>query len=1850
MKRTIQFLALVLFLIGFISLSSCNKSKRSAEDVRSNEELFSGLILDYTQGEIVPGDPVRIVFKEAMVAEDAIGKPLDTKILQFDPIYKGMLKWENASVLVFEPETPSYNTRFKASLDVKGLLKDQKDLNIPTESFQFGFHTYPLELTVYMDPMRIKRSDSGSGTEVAIDGRMVFNAKVDSTLVEELLSIDTDNQTGTISWIHEDREHRFILSGIQRTKEIGTLVIQVDEREALGLANRYEKRFIIPAEGTFKVLNAEKKPGSDREIIISFSDLVDEKMDLNGLIGLRDVDQQPVFNLKDNSVHVIFKSALEGKKTLYISKSIKSIGGKKLSDNFESELFFSSPKPEVRLLSQGVISAETKSVILPFEAINLHAVDVEIAKVYENNMLQFLQYGNLSETYLPSEVSEIIWQDKVDLSTLSSDGESSQWNRYGLDLVKLVSLETGALYNVRIGFRKAYAAYPCNEENENAFKEAGFIQPGHLDNGSYQTIWRNWYNYPNRQWSDRNDPCKPMYYTADRFVQQNILASNMGLMAKYNGRDKLLASVVDLRSGAPRSGVNLKVYSYQQQVIGEATTDDQGFAELKVGSKAFFMVAEDGNEHGYLKLNEYQALSMSEFEVSGKKEVTGIDGYIYAERGVWRPGDTLFLQFVLRDAENELPADHPVSLTLTDPSGKMYKTITTARHTGPIYDFTCWTDPNVKTGNWQAKVSVGPRNFYKTLKIETVKPNRLKIEMDLPEKDLVLDQSELDLNVQWLTGLAGSNLEVDVDASLRSVTTRFKKYGSYRFDDVTRKFSPAELTIFRDKLDESGNARIPLKLNHQYHFPGKINALFKIRAYEPSGEFSSNTYSAQISPFTSYVGIQFPTTRWGSASIKTNTKYDIPVITLDSDGNPEPNRKLSVGIYEARWHWWWDDSGNEMAQFNNDQHISAFRKLDLKTDAAGKTSMDLELEDYGAYMIRICDTESGHCTGQLFYTGSYGGGQEGAREFASMLNFSADKESYGIGETAKLSIPAGQNARVLVTVETDGQVLKKEWVQSAEEVLEYSFETTRDMFPNAYAHVVVIQGLEDRKNDLPVRQYGVLNISIEDAAKKLQPEIAMKDVLQPARSYEVTVSEKEGREMYYTLAVVDDGLLDLTRFKTPELFDHFYAKRALLTKNWDNYDEVISARPGLMDRIISIGGDDAVDVQNDADKANRFKPVVEFVGPFHLEKGEKLKHQLAMPNYSGSVRVMVVAASENAYGSAEKTVKVKDDVMALITAPRVLSPAETIELPVTVFVTEPSINSVEVSLGNEKLFELKSDRSQLLRFDQPGEQICYFTLKTKELEGVGKLEVVAKASKAMARQSLEIQIENPNVYQRSSETMAIPAGQTREFNIPVIGMEGTNFAELEMSLLPALGIEERVGYLLRYPYGCIEQTTSAVFPQLFLDNLIDLSQDRQNRIKLHLIEGIHRMRSFQLSNDGMSYWPGSRSPSDWGSTYAAHFLVEAKLQGYNTSSVLPGLLKYLERVTRDYRIAKINSSAYDHQVIQQAYRTMVLARAGKPQFGAMNYLFRAEKLPQLAKWYLSLAYSYTGKKDIAAQLVRNYTLPDEYYYNYYHYGSHLRDYAVLLLALDEAGRTTSSAEVLLQMVKIYKQRNYWNTQSSAWFLHALGKHVGKEKDKQLKFSVMLKEGEEEIDTEKPVYTFNLGEEAFKATRFSVTNNGASDLFVSYTSHGKPVMGDEGAASAKYLDFSVVYLDESGKPMDINTLKMGTEFTAVVTIDRKGLNRSVDEMALSQVFPSGWEILNWRMEGDNRNNDYRLDYQDIRDDRVYSFFDLHSKAITVEIPLHASYAGNFYLPQTFVEAMYEDDIYAKQAGKWVRVVR
>ncbi|MBL0128534.1 MAG: hypothetical protein IPP83_14000 [Flavobacteriales bacterium] len=276
--------------------------------------------------------------------------------------------------------------------------------------------------------------------------------------------------------------------------------------------------------------------------------------------------------------------------------------------------------------------------------------------------------------------------------------------------------------------------------------------------------------------------------------------------------------------------------------------------------------------------------------------------------------------------------------------------------------------------------------------------------------------------------------------------------------------------------------------------------------------------------------------------------------------------------------------------------------------------------------------------------------------------------------------------------------------------------------------------------------------------------------------FSVEVNEKSGRGMTYTLAIVDEGLLDLTRFKTPDPWNYFYAREALGVRTWDLYDQVIGAFGQQIQRVLALGGSDDAG-KGDAARANRFKPVVRFVGPFKLERGKKAKHDFTIGNYVGSVRVMVVATDgEKAYGHTEKAVPVRKPLMVLATLPRVLAPGETADLPVTVFAMDAKVKEVVVKIEPNEFLIPEGPSQKTIRFTAMGDQVVNFRVKVKEAIGVAKMKVTVSGAGESASEKIELQVRQPNLPATEVTEALLDANKDWSATPTPLGVQGTNAA------------------------------------------------------------------------------------------------------------------------------------------------------------------------------------------------------------------------------------------------------------------------------------------------------------------------------------------------------------------------------------------------------------------------------------------------------------------------------------------
>ena len=760
----------------------------------------------------------------------------------------------------------------------------------------------------------------------------------------------------------------------------------------------------------------------------------------------------------------------------------------------------------------------------------------------------------------------------------------------------------------------------------------------------------------------------------------------------------------------------------------------------------------------------------------------------------------------------------------------------------------------------------------------------------------------------------------------------------------------------------------------------------------------------------------------------------------------------------------------------------------------------------------------------------------------------------------------------------------------------------------------------------------------------------MADEVKPEAPCHVMVSEKNGREMAYTLAIVDEGLLDLTRFRTPDPWQAFNAREALGVNTWDLYNYVVGAYGGRIEQLFSIGGDDAL---NKGPKAivNRFKPVVQFAGPFLLKKGEKRQHTYKMPNYNGRVRVMVVAGNGEAYGNTEKSVLVRKPVMLLGTLPRVIGIGEEMVVPATVFATEKGVGDVQVTIACSGNMEVVGEKSHMLHFETVSDKLAQFRIRVKDTPGAGHVKITATGGGEKSVYETDIEIRSVRRPQIKVTPVTFEAGKSWKGTVGLPGVEGTNSLVLEMSDVQPVNLSTRLSYLLGYPHGCVEQITSKAFPQLYLSGVASLTREQEQSTEATVKEVIRRLRSYQTVDGSFSYWPGGTAPNAWGTVYAIHFLLEAEKKGYLVPEGMKrNALNDLSRIARNWKPEASYSA--ESEEMTQAYRLFVLALGQVAEVGAMNRLKESKTLMSMSRYLLAAGYALVGRPDVSKELVVKTTALTTACSGYDQtFGSDLRDTSIRLMTLCLLDGGKEAALLANEISKTLASDDWLSTQSTAFSLVALSDYMEKYKmSGSMDFSYAVDGKAKKVSTTRNIWTETLLDKTAFSASLELKNTGKSTLFARLVAEGIPAEGKE-EAYANGLTLAVSYMDHDGHPVNTSALQQGTNFTAVVTVANSS-PRGYNHLVLTEVFPAGWEILNTRfLTGDTVDNRVTgVNYQDIRDDRAYSYIDYlpAGKQVTVRINLCAVYPGRFYLPPVYCEAMYDHLVRANTEGKMVTV--
>ncbi len=1563
------------------------------------------------------------------------------------------------------------------------------------------------------------------------------------------------------------------------------LVLTYDEK-IMGFKEAKVLQFQIPSkpkDNDFRLISAEEK---DQIATLKFSKELAENQAFQDFIQI-----SPELNFRAWSVGKELKISANfepGEKyQVKIAKGLKSNQGL-INKGEEANITLQKDlDPSLVFANDGVFLPSGAEYQVYIKSRNVKKIHLKVSQIFSNNISEYLRYKNLvgkkddstQEAFYSSDGFNYVAKKVID-KKIELKNQKNTWISSALDLSDLKG--KSGIFSVSL----SVDANDLDYKGENVYRI--------INKAS---------------------------------VSKNLIFSNIALSAQ-NLNKQLVVHARDFSKNEALENVKIELVSKQNQILQSQNTDSNGDAKFQIqeDDEILYILASKENQISVLRFSN--PLSTDGYDVEGDQNHEMIKAFIYTDRGVYRAGDSVHLSVVAR--ENTNPLKHPINFTLINPKNQKIIENRILKSQNDIYYTQINLDKNAINGLYRANFNIAGVEFSKDILVQSVVPNRIKVELNADENRSLDDGSlSYELSSKYLFGALASNLKYQSVVYFSPKNYHNSKYKDYIFTNPSSLIISASADD-KGNLDEKGRVQSSVEipeniLNSQgYNF----NARIVSEVFEKGGRSVKAVKDVNLNRYDYFVGMK----ALANSYVSEGETIDFYAIVSDLKEKLVSGKTLEYRIYQNDYYWWWDyDSYDEfLRSIKQDTNTKLIEKGELTSSSEPMKFSFNTSNYYGQMFIELIDKESEVSTGQSFYVSSWG--EPSYADVVSSLKIKSDKNKYKIGQSAKIEFESVAGAKALITLSSNSKIIDRFVMDTQDESTSIELAMKKEYAPNIYVSVSLFQDYNKIDNDRALRLFGVIPLYVEDENTKLDLELKTPDKILPNSDFEIEIQSKDKRAFNYTVAIVDEGLLDLTDFKTPDIWKGFYAKTGFTLKTYDTYSQIIPKFTGGD----SVLGGLRVDKNRD-DSAQRFKPVALFNTPARSDETGFAKLKFKMPSYMGSVRVMVVANENDAYGSVSKDIQVSAPLVMLETLPRTLKIGDNFTLLTQIFKTENRIKNATLSVRSKNSLIKISPDTQTIDFKSATNLEVMMDANVSD-NRIGKelLEFELKSEDYTYKNEIEIDIKPINAYTYENNTSLIKAGESKEFIIKDYIL-GTTNATLKLSPTPILDMDKRIKYLLNYPYGCIEQTTSAVLPQLFLDKF-STEFDKQKAIN-NINAAIERYSNFQTADGGFAYWQGGDESNAWGSNYAGMFLILAKQNGYFVpDSMYERWLKYEQNF--------VQKSVYrDYMMDIKANSLYLLAMAKKPNISEMNLLYdNLNTLSTEAKWQLAAAYKLAGVEDTAKQIASKISIEPDSKYSFYTYGSLVRDEAIIANAYKQI-YGTNNEELLQKISDTLLSKDYLSTQSTGYALYALAMGANLENMNENFMDATLK-----IDDQ--AYTINQNQMqifSFNDEKAIVSAN--KDIFVSFGVEG--VKASENSAFSNKISLDRAFYDEKGNKISPSEIGSGQTFYMRISVSLNEGANYVSNIALTQILPSGWEVSNTLLDDNTpsfiKNSNY--DFIDVRDDKIMWFFGLNkNRTHHFYIKLNAITPGSYTLSGAYAEAMYDDTYRALSESEKVVVKR
>ena len=1585
---------------------------------------------------------------------------------------------------------------------------------------------------------------------------------------------------------------------------LDALRLSLELREVADVRGQYER---LRDQYGFRVLDysVDADTASPRACF-QFSEDVPQRTDFSPFVAVAGTDK-PALSVTEKQLCV---EGLDHGQTYTVTlrAGLPSVVHETLSKSSDFAIYVRDRKPSVRFSTSAYVLPRTGQQGIPVISVNTKAVAVEIYRISDRNLIDTISTSGFGAGDFQTSLS------RSDIDQLQNSRGVQVWKG-------ALAVDAKAALNAEVT-----TAFPVDQAVTD------------LKPGVYVMV-------------AQAKELKDLDNNYEALATQWFVVSDLGLTA-FSGKDGIHVFVNSLATTDAKSGIELKLISRGNEVLATRQTDTAGHALFEQGlangegsaAPALLAAADPKGDYAFLNL-QASAFDLTDRGVSGRPAPTGLDAFVYAERGVYRSGETVYLTALLRDPQGVAALNTPLTLVVERPDGVEFKRAQIADQGLGGHTLTLPINASAPTGTWHVRAYTDPKLpaiGETTFLVEDYVPDR--IEFDLTSKaDRISQGAPADMNVagRFLYGAPASNLDLDGDVTIAAAAER-KGFAGYQFGLADDELDPTKQTL--DDLpstDDAGNATFKVDLDKLPSTTHPLQADVTVRMNEPGGRAVEHKLTLPITPAANMIGIK-PLFQGTSLADGASANFD--VIVAAPDGKPLAQSGLHYQLLRIQTHYqFYKRDGVWNFEPVKTTTRVADGKIDVAPDQPGRISLPV---NFGRYRLDVASADpNGPDTSVNFDAGWY---VDANADTPDMLQVALDKPEYRAGDTMTVAVTARNAGQVTLNIVGD-HLLATQTAAVKEGTSELKVPVGRDWGSGAYIVATLRRPLDAPAQRMPGRAIGLQWFAIDKAAKTLTVDLSAPGLLRPNTTLHVPLKVSglaSGEEARIAVAAVDVGILNLTNYKPPSASDYYLGQRALSADIRDLYGQLIDGMQGTRGEIRS-GGDEGAQLHGSPPTG---PPVALYSGIVTVGKDGTADVAFDIPDFAGTVRVMAVAWSKDKVGQGTADVTVRDPVVLSATLPRFLLPGDrsNVHLDLDNVEGQPGDYTIAVTSADAVIVGAGATQKLTLRAKARGATDVPVTAD-KAGGGTVKVAVSGPGGYALER-SYTLQVRPPAqiLARRTVKQLAKGESVTLSNDMFADLVPGTGSVSVSVGSSTALDAAGLLAALDRYPYRCSEQITSRALPLLYMSELAtEANVALEPNIDQRIRDTVDGLLARQGSNGSFGLWsPGGEDV--WLDSYVTDFLTRARERKF----VVPDdafklALDRLRNAASDLTDANKNDGT------DLAYALYVLARNGAAPIGDLRYLADAKldtlKTP-IAKAQIAAALAMVGdhvraERVYAAALADISPKPQPDVASREDYGSTLRDAAALVTLASEGGASGAVVQGAVQRVeaaRAYLQPT--STQENAWLLlaaSAMAKNAGK---------VALDVNGAALA--QPLYRTIAAADLKDPLR--VTNSGDDPVKAVVTVSGAPVTPEAAAQNGFKVERLNYTID--GDPLDVSTVKQNMRFVVVlkITEDQPQFGRVI----LADYLPAGFEIDNPHLvsSGDTGTLPWFTDAAEpvateFRDDRFTAAFERKKDdpaVFSVAYIVRAVAPGQYVRPQASVEDMYRPDRFGRTNSENVEV--